>query len=326
MSPEESSGAPRITLRAVALGLVTISCMFYYIIHVSQGLRSGWFVHSQFPMAVFTPFVLWLFLNALLKALWPRLALGQGELLTILSMLWVVGTLPQLGWMNYWAAILATPTHFATPENRWAETFFDLLPWHVFPDTSPRVIEPFWFGLIEGKSVPWDGWIGVIGQWLGVSMGMMVFAFCTILLFQRQWAEGEKLTFPLAQMSLDLTRGFDQGQRVPEFVRSGRFWLGFGVVFLPMLYNIGTYFAPDLPIVELYWKHYELELGEPFPWVTFRVMPLVLAVTYLCPVDILGSMVFFYLLVVLKMGAMERVGFSAGLAGQQIEGWDILYM
>ena len=42
--------------------------------------------------------------------------------------------------------------------------------------------------------------------------------------------------------------------------------------------------------------------------------------------DILGSMVLFYFLAVLKKGAMESVGFSVGESGQQIAGWDVLYM
>lgn len=328
-APKDSEGEPKshvITPRALLLGALTIAAMFYYIVQVGQRLRSGWYVHSQFPMAAFTPFVLWLFANACLMKLWPRRALRQGELLTIFSMVWVVGVIPQLGWINYWTAIMATPTYFATAENQWSDLFFRYMPWHVFADTSPGVIDTFWFGLPEGASLPWEGWIGPIVQWLGVSMAMVVFGLCLIIVFQKQWVEGEKLTFPLAQMPLDLTSGFDGSRQLPAIFRNGIFWLGFATVFLPMLYNMGTYFAPGLPPVELYWKHYELEPGGPFPSVTFRVMPLVLAVTYLCPVDILGSMVVFYTLVVLKMGAMRTVGFSVGSAGQQIADWDILYM
>ena len=76
--------------------------MFYYIAQVGQRMGLGSFVHSQYPMAAFIPFVLWLFLNLVLKRLWPRLALHRGELLTIFAMTWVVGTIPQLGWATYW--------------------------------------------------------------------------------------------------------------------------------------------------------------------------------------------------------------------------------
>ncbi len=312
-SPAGSDGAgpPLITWRAIIAGVLTITATFFYVVKVGQGLRVGYYVHSQFPMAVFIPFVLWLFINVVLKWAWPRMALGRGELLTIFSMLWIVGTIPQWGWMNFWTSVLAAPAHFASLENRWAETFFDYLPWHVFPDTSARVIEPFWFGLAEGMTIPWDGWAWTIIQWLGVSLGMVVFAFCLILLFQRQWVEGEKLTFPLAQMPLDLTEGFDGRRRMPEIFRSGLFWIGFAVVFGPILYNTATYFTPGLPPVELYWKFYSIRFSEYFG-LTIRVLPLVLAVTYLCPLDILGSLVLFSLLGTAKLALMRRVGFSVG--------------
>ena len=327
-APDEHCGAenPRITARAVVLGALTIIATFFYIVYVGQGMRVGSYVHSQFPMAVFMPFVLWLCLNTGLVRLWPRAALSQGELLTIFSMLWIVGTIPQLGWMHYWTVTLAEPLYFATTENQWAELFFDLMPWHVFPESSTRVIDTFWFGVAEGQPVPWDGWILPLLQWLGVSLGMVSFGFCLLVLFRRQWAEAEKLTFPLAQMPLDLTQGFDGRSGVPEVFRCRPFWIGFAAVFLPILYNVITYFAQGLPPLELYWKFYEVPLGQDFPILYFRVMPLVLAVTYLCPVDILGSLVFFHLLAVLKTGGMRQIGFSVGESGQQIAAREILFM
>ena len=323
---ELGAAPPLITLRAVILGVLTIAATFTYIVQIGQRLRIASFVHSQFPMAAFTPFVLWLFLNLVLKWLWPRQALRRGELLTIWAMTWVVGTIPQLGWMTYWTTFMAAPGYFTMPENPWFQTISDYLPWHVLPDPSPRVINAFWYGLPEGAPLPWDSWLVAMGQWLGVAIAMVVFGFCLFALFQRQWAEVEKLTFPLAQMPLDLTRGFDE-RRIPDIFRSRLFWIGFGAVFLPMLYNMGTYFVPDLPQVELYWKHYNLPID---PHITrglwFRVMPLVLAVTYLCPLDISGSLLAFYLLSLPKQWFINRLGFSVGAEGQQIGHEYILHM
>ena len=323
------NGLPQITVRAIVLGALTIAANFYYIVNVGQRLGIGSYVHSQFPMATFMPFVLWLFLNTALRALWPRVALSRGEMLTLFSMLWVVGTIPQLGWMTYWTSIVGAPSYFATAENQWEELFFDYLPWHVFANASPRVVDPFWFGLSEGASIPWDGWIGAIGQWLGVSMAMVVFGFCLIALFHKQWVEAEKLTFPLAQMPLDLTQGFE-GKRWPELFCKPVFWIGFALVFLPILYNIATYFALGLPPIEFYWKFYDFHATPDF-FLTVRVLPLIMAVTYLCPVDILGSMIFFHLLAALKIALMKRTGFSiggfaVGAAGQQPEAQNIIYM
>ena len=324
---EAGSAAPIITLRALVLGLVTITAMFYYLTQVVHRIGSGTFVHSQFPMAVIIPFVLWLFLNVVLKRLWPRMALRQGELLTILVMMWVVGTIPQHGWINFWAPILAAPTYFASAENQWADTFFDFLPWSVFPPTDVSVIDGFWFGLPRGAELPWAAWMGVIFQWLGVSMAMLAFGFCTIVLFHRQWEEREKLTFPLAQMPLDLMRGFDGPRRMPDLFRRRLFWIGALVAFLPILYNITTYFTPGLTTLDFLTTYRYLNPEIPYiGHLKIRYMPIVMAVTYLCPLDILGSLVLFRILESVKVGIIHRVGYSVGSPGQQISGENIVFL
>lgn len=323
--PEKT--APTITWRGIALGAVTIAAMFtYLIIYTGMGAGSEGYVQSQFPMMAFIPFVLWLFLNTGLARLSPKLALSQGELLTIFAMVWIVGTIPQWGWMEYWVALLATPAYMVTPENRWDELVLPYMPWHVFPDSAPRVIEAFWMGLEKGEPVPWDGWYAPITQWFGVSVAMVVFGFSLVVIFQRQWVEAEKLTFPLARMPLDLTQGFDGPRHMPDLFRTRLFWVGFGLVFLPILYNILTYFTPGLPLIELWTKRYALTLPRPFPGLTIRLMAPVMALTYMCPLNILGSLFFFSLLASLKLGMMRQVGFSVGHSGQEIGGGAILQM
>ena len=198
-------------MRAVLLGVLSFSAVVYL-------LRLS--VSSQLPLMVLISFVFWLFANAILHTVVPRFALKRGELLTIFVVGWVVGTIPSNGWMWDLVKLAAIPTHAAGPENQWAETIFDLLPWHAFASTEDRVINGVWFGLDRGYSIPWSGWFESVGQWLGVSMGMVVLGFCTFVLFHRQWVDGEKLTFPLAQMPLDLTSGCDGPGRVPKLFTS----------------------------------------------------------------------------------------------------------
>ena len=331
LDPRESvpgvEARPRITLRGVLLGVLTIAGLFsYLILFVGHTSGSGSYVRSQFPMVAVMPFVLWLFLNTGLKCLWPSGALSRGELLTIFTMLWVVGVLPQWGWSDYWIAIVSAPSYMATPENNWETLLLPFLPWHVLPETSDRVIETFWMGLPQGASIPWDAWYDVIAVWFAASLAMVVFGLCLIIVFQRQWEDAEKLTFPLALMPLDLTRGFDGPRCVPEIFRSHVFWVGFAIVFLPLLYNIGTYFSEGMTTIDLYTKQFPIAMPASFPAIILRVQPLVLAVTYLCPLDILGSLVFFQLLANLKMGLVDRVGFTVGLSGQQMTSGDMIAM
>ena len=136
--------------------------------------------------------------------------------------------------------------------------------------------------------------------------------------------EVEKLTFPLAQMSLDLTQGMDGSRRMPDLFCSPLFWIGFGVVFLPILYNIGTYFV-GLPPLGLFGQFYFVEFGH-YARLAFRLMPMVMAVAYLCPVDILGSLWVFNLLHVLKLWIGNRLGFSIGAHGQAMVTWHLISM
>ena len=318
-----------ITLRAFLLGLITCAGILYFIIQVGQGMKSGSFVKSQYPIVAFMPFmpfmpfVLWLFLNTVLKRLWPFVALRQGELLAIFAMLWVVGHHAAAGLGHLLDEHSRGPAYHATPENRWADLLYDYIPWHVLPDTSQRVTELLWLGMPEGMAIPWDGWIRPIAQWLSVSVAMVVFGFCLMMVFQKQWEESEKLSFPLAQMPRDLTEGFDGKGRMPELFRSSLFWIGFMAVFLVYSYNIVTYFTPGMTAATIYLERYDWELGE-FHSVIIRVQPLVMAFTYLCPVDILASLVLFQLIYVLKYGFMRRFGVSLGEQGEELKSWEIL--
>ena len=317
------SATPSITLRGVVLGLATTVGVILYVIYVSERSGVGHFVHSQLPLLALMPFVLWIFLNVGFSRIWPSQTLKTGELLTILSMLWIVGTLPH--WLGRWSLMVASPTHFASPENMYAEHFFDYLPWHVLAPTSARVLDSFWLGLPDGAPVPWEGWTEITLQWLGVSLAMVAFGYCLFVLFQTQWEDREKLAFPLAQLPLDLLRGMDGRRRLPDLFRTKLFWIGFGLVFVPILYNISTYFTMAM-ILPFNTEIFRFEVSDWIYRINIRYMPLVMAVTYLCPMDILGSLILFRIMSLFKAGMLTRTGISFGAEGQQIGGERLLFM
>ena len=305
--PEEGDATPPlITLRALLLGLVTIAGTFYYIIQIAQKQGSGTYVQSQYPMSAFMPFVLWLFVNAALALILPRLSLRRGEMLTIFSMTWVVAVTPM--WINFWASLVSAPSYFADEENRWADILFGHLPWQVFVPPTSRVVDNLWNGLPQGMAVPWDGWVGTVVQWLGATGAATVFGYCLLVVFRHQWQENEKLPYPLAQLPRDLTAGFEQKRRLPQIFRSKLFWIGFAVVIVPQIHNIVTYFVPGLPTFGLFWNYYRYWFDHGLVYGFIRVMPLILMVVYLCPVHILGSIVIFHGLATFKMGLIRRYG------------------
>ena len=311
------SSEPAITLRAIVLGVGTFAAVVYL-------LNIG--VQAQLSVMALMSFVFWLFFNVALKTFVPRLALSRGELLTVFITAFVPSSIPANGWMQDVVKALAIPTYVASPENQWEEILFDILPWHLYTDTSPRVISGFWLGLNRGESIPWHGWIGPMGQWLGVSMAVVVFGFCAFVLFHRQWVDVEKLTYPLAQMPLDLTEGCDEPGGIPRLFKSRLFWLGACIVFLPAAYNVFTYFVPQLPEFGIFFSSFTIEFEGLSRGLNIRMMPLVLAVAYLCPLNILASLIVAYWLALPKEWLMNRTGYSVGSDGNHLGVKEILQM
>ena len=311
------SSEPAITVRAIVLGVST----FAAVVHL---LNIG--VQAQLSVMALMSFVFWLFFNIVLKTFVPRLALSRGELLTVFITAFVPSSIPANGWMQDVVKALAIPTYVASPENQWEDVLFDILPWHLYVDTSPRVIDGFWLGLNPGESIPWHGWIGAMGQWLGVSMAVVVFGFCVFVLFHRQWADVEKLTYPLAQMPLDLTEGCDGPGGIPRLFKLRLFWIGVGIVFFPAAYNVITFFLPQLPEFGIFFSSFGIELENLARDLNIRLMPLVLAVAYLCPLNILASLIVAYWLALPKEWIMNRTGFTVGSEGSYLSVTETLEM
>lgn len=187
-----------ITPRSILLGVATAALLNIYSDYAGLILGSASLVKSQLPIAALLPFVGWLGVNLLLKLIWPRIALSGTELLVIYSISWVVGTLSASGWTTYWGGIVSSPAYYATPGKRWEELLFDVLPWWSLPQTSDEVIRTFYEGLPPGKGIPWHGWMASLYWWFTVSMALVLAGLCLSVLFQKQWEEAERLTFPLA--------------------------------------------------------------------------------------------------------------------------------
>ena len=325
-SPAASQHRSPITLRAISLGLLTVIALGAYTNHAGLVMGSSSLVKSQYPMAMLLPFTLWIFLNIGLKAFAPRHALTATELLVIYSMSWIAGVIPLEGWTAYLVSSISVPTFYASPENRWESVIFNLLPWWMYTERAPGVIRPFYDGLAPGQSIPWIHWFRPLFWWTAISLAVVAAGTCLCAIFQRQWEDAERLTYPLAQFATELTSGFDEPGRVPALFKNRIFWFGFFTVFGVFLWNILGYFNHTLPRINIYGGYLSktIELARNFPPIYHRIMPPVVGLTYFCDLDILFSLWFFRLVAILKLGLMQRVGFTVGLKNQQVDGAGIV--
>lgn len=307
----------------VVLSFLTLACAGTGATYLEFGSRSAHMAMSNLPLVVLLPFVAWLSINTLLKRYSPRWSLTTVELRTMFSVIWIGGAFAGYNWATQWVGTMAAPRYYASPENRWEELIFDYLPWWMYPTDRPGVVEAFYLGLDEGQSVPWGAWAGPL-FWAGsaaVAMASMGVGLTAI--FQKQWAQNERLTFPVAQVPIALTEGFDRKRGWAPFTRNRAFWIGFGIAALPLIWNIGEYFYTAFPRVTIFDPYFGpygprgSTVSRYLPQLSYRLLPTVLGFTFLCELNILFSIWSLYLVGLVAQYGMNRVGFSIGLTGQE---------
>ena len=314
----QSAPRPRITGRSVAFGLITAGAMAYSQSLLEDVLHVGSLVKSSFPVALILGFVIWVVINMIIARISPRAVFSRHEMMVIFAAMWIAGMMPGVGWMGYFVGALPAPHFFATPENRWAELFLDELPQWAFPEATPWIMDRFYFGLQTGETVPWAGWIMPVLWWFSGALALMSAGFFVVAIFHRQWADAERLTYPLVSFPMDLMDGFDEGRGLPKIFRDPVFWAGFGWTAGVIGWNVLTFWFPNVPRITLFdnINTKAMAVARNFPVVYLRVLPPVIGLGYLCSLDLLFSFWFFGLFSVVKVGVMNRTGFTVGMPGQ----------
>ena len=323
---QPASEKPKITLRSVALGLLTTVALGYYGNKLEMVLHAGSMVKSSFPVALILSLLIWVVINMGIARISPRSVLTRTEMMVIFTMAWISGMMPGVGWMGYLIGALPSPHFFATPENRWAELFFDELPMWAFTEPSQGIMDRFYFGLRVGESIPWSGWAMPVWWWFSGSLAMVGAGFCITVIFHRQWADSERLTYPLVNFPMDLMEGFGERRAIPDIFRNSIFWFGFAWTAGIIFWNIIPFWYPQVPRITLFdnINTKAMVVARNFPVVYLRVLPLVIGLGYLCSLDLLFSFWFFGLFAVVKVGVMDRTGFTIGMPGQPSSAGEII--
>lgn len=312
----------KITFRAVGLGILSIAGVSFYVTHYGGGL-----VKSYLPVAVMIPFLMWVGINLCLKLLLPRYALTRTELLTILSMMWVVGNLPAIGWAQYNVSSIVGTTFFASPENRLSDFAVPFLPQWLFLDASDPGIRQALTGLERGGSIPWLQWLRPQVWWLVGSLPIVMAAYFGSVILFRQWDQHERLVFPLSAYPSALLED-QQGSRLPALLKQRLFWAGFAVVAGIICWNIVGYWWDDYPRITLFGsaRSKVLDLGKYYRPYYFRVQPMIMGLSFLCPLDILFSFWVYHILEIYREGTLNRFGVSLGLRGQSAGGRELTFV
>jgi hypothetical protein len=282
-----------VTLRAVSLGALLIPINAFWIVRLERVMFGPY--PSTISLFANVVFVLFLFvgLNAVLKRYLPRVAFSQGELLTLYTMLAVSTGLAGLDGVGILSQIMPHGAWFGTL-HRW-EPFLGAFPrWLVVADTE--AVRGHYIGNTTFYRVAIiKVWIVPMLAWTGFITLLLFVANCINVLVRRQWADSERLTFPILWLPIEMT---EEGVGTSLF-QNRLLWAGFAIAAGLSLWNGLAFLYPSLPAVPLGITdmkiYFTAKPWNSIDWFPITFYPLAIGLGFLLPLDLLFSCWFFFL-------------------------------
>ncbi len=282
---------PRIRTRAVVLGLVLIPA----IAGLNMSVETIRYAGQPSTIAVY-PHVMFVLLcllavNALAGRLRTSWRLTPAELLTVYFMVFIGAALSSHDMMEVLVPVISYPFRYANPTNRWAEEVLPRLPaWLTV--SNPDALQRYYSGHASlWASGDWHIWLQPALAWSGLLTSLAAGLFCLNVLLRRQWAERERLSYPLVQLTLELV------QPRQSLWSSKPFWIAFAAVsLLDIWFGLSTLY-PSLPPPYVRYQVLQTASFTPpwnaLPFLTIAFYPFIVGLGMLLPTDLLFSAWFF---------------------------------
>lgn len=295
-----------ILVGAALAALINVWEPFGY--YISRGL---WMRFGYISVAVLLPFVLLVFpINVGLRLINRRLGFEPWELIIIFSMGMVAAIFPTLGLIGFLLSYISAPFYYASPETFWATWMSQTMPRWLAPSDTGLAVDWLFNGLPSGEEIPWHVWLVPLAWW-GLLIGaLFLCSFCMMAILRKQWVDNERLAFPLAELPLMLMQR--KGSSVwPAVAHQPLFWIGFGIPFLTICWNMISYFEwgfPKIPFQQ--WTR--IQFGPNFPSILCKANFFVMGFAYFTPLNILLSVWFFHVLFIVEQGVFNTIGLRVG--------------
>lgn len=299
-------------LRAILVGVlmgVVVNGWVYCTDYIAHSSR---IVFGYVPMCVLMPFVILVFfVNPVLKFAGGAFALRPDELMLVFVMMMVSAMFPTLGLIGFMIALLATPYYFASVENQWAENIHAYIPRWAFPSDEGGAMRGWFDGIPKGDPIPWQPWVTPLAWWMMFVVALFIGQFCLMQILRRQWVERERLTFPLVEAPQILVAGADDAHSLlPAIARNRLFWVGLAVPFSLISWNVLGFFYPDFPEVPCITSTRYVQIARDMPTIFVKINFFVIAFAFFTNLDVLFSIWFFHLFVIVQIGLMRRMGLT----------------
>lgn len=255
--------------------------------------------------AIFLLFVL-VAINIPLKLIKRQWSLSTQELVVIYAMMAVASAIPSTGVTAQLLPFLAGVFYYATPENNWAELLHPYIqPWLVPQDLT--AIKYFYEGLPQDVVIPWEIWLVPLLAWASFLVAVYLMMIALSVLLHEQWAQNERLIFPLVQLPLDMILEDDNGSAVNPFLKEPLMWLGFAIPFVLIGINALNKYYPFIPTVQL---STQVDIFHNMRGILLNLWFIVIGLTYFLSLEVSFSLWFFYLLNFFQLGLFNTFGFS----------------
>lgn len=310
-SGRESPEGPSLTGLCVGIVCVIATCFLVCFAELVVGRIQIGFL--QLPPVVLGMLVAILALHVVLRRISGRLRLSPADMAIVWVMMLIAAMVSSRGILQKLIPLLVVPNYDATEVNNWQGLFFEhvrawAVPWDPSGEPKQEVATRFFDGLRPGETIPWRLWVVPLAAW-GVFVAAVVMAFlCLAVILRRQWADNEKLAFPLVQLPLEMVRS---GQGT-TFLQNRITWFGFALPAAIFAFNGLHQWYPTVPQFTT-----EVNLNQMLtqpPWNAvgfFRAFVSFAAIGffYLLPTDLLFSLWLFFLLTI----AADVVAASYGI-------------
>ena len=219
----------KMAIRSFVIGLLLMLGIAVVITYNDYGYSNTYLSGgNHFPTAaVFAVILFSMLLNPILRLAKAAWVFSQSEILTIWCMIAAGIGIPASGLMRYLMPYMVAPFYYASAEGKWAATFYKFIPeWLVPSKNTQDPVVTLFYESVRDKKVPWQAWITPFFGWGIVLMATYLMMFCITAIIRKQWVENERLSFPLAQIPLEISRQPEEGRLFNSLFSSPLMWIG----------------------------------------------------------------------------------------------------
>jgi hypothetical protein len=315
-----------ITRRSVLLGFCLAGVLCALTPYNDYVVGNTFLAGNHFPVGAVAVLLLLSTLNLVTRRLRGSSFLSAPELAVIYIVIMVTSGIPSSGLLRYLIPTLPTPYYFAGVGNRWEGLIWDHIPHWLGVSGAPA--NWFFEGLPERTPLPWGVWWTPLSRWLILVGAIWLMMICLSALVRKQWADRERLAFPLVQFPLDVLRDTGRGPSA-WFFGNRLVWLGATLVLLvhvinglhvyqPMVPGIPTSASMDAVLVDRPW-------AAAVP-VQFNIYFSVIGFGYLLSSEVAAGFWFSILLMKVQAIILSQAGYEGTSAWSgaiaQIGDWE----